>query len=338
MRAALLKEPGRLAIEDVPRPEPEPGEVLLRVRDCGICGSDLHAATHPVTGLPPGTIMGHEFSGEVAALGVGVEGWRVGEPAVSLPYMACGTCASCTADDAMRCVALRGIGLGQLPGAYAEYVRVHPGSLLRIPDGVDFRTAALVEPLAVALHGVRMAPVRARTPCLIVGGGPIGLTTLLWCSALGAVAVVSELAAGRAGLAGRLGAAATVDPRQEHPVERLRALTGRDAEVVFECVGVRGTLGEALGHAAAHGTVVVLGASMDPEEIFPLQALLKEVTVRFALGYTRAEFAETLAALDARRIDPAALITDVVAITELPEAFQALLRPSAQGKVLIEFP
>jgi (R,R)-butanediol dehydrogenase/meso-butanediol dehydrogenase/diacetyl reductase len=338
MRAAVLKEPGRLAVEDVPRPDPEPGEVLLRVRDCGICGSDLHAASHPIAGLPPGTIMGHEFSGEVAALGAGVDGWRVGEPAVSLPYMACGTCTACAAGDPMRCPAFRGIGLGLLPGAYAEYVRVHPGSLLRIPDGVDFRTAALVEPLAVSLHGVRLGDVTAGTPCLVMGAGPIGLTTLAWCRALGAVAVVSEPAEGRAALARRLGAAAAVDPRRESAVERLRQATGRDAEVVLECVGVRGTLAEALGHAAAHGTVVVLGASMDPEEIFPLQALLKELTVRFALAYSRDEFAETLDALRAGRIDVRGLVTDVVGIEAVPGAFEALTRPNAQGKVLIEFP
>ena len=338
MRAALLKERGRLAIDDVPRPEPEAGEVLLRVRDCGICGSDLHAATHPAAGLPPGTIMGHEFAGEVAALGAGVDGWRVGEPAVSLPYMACGACVACRAGDVMQCAAFRGIGLGQLPGAYAEYVRVHPASLLRIPDGVDFRTAALVEPLAVALHGVRLAAVGRGTSCLVMGGGPIGLTTLLWSRALGAVAVVSEPAEGRAALARRLGAAATADPRRESPVDRLRELSGRDAEVVFECVGVRGTLAEAIGHAAAHGTVIVLGASMDVEEIFPLPALLKELTVRFALAYSRDEFAETLDALHAGRIDVTGLVTDVVGITDLPGAFEALTRPNAQGKVLIEFP
>ena len=94
----MLREAGRLAVEEVPRPEPEPGELLLRVRDCGICGSDLHAA-HT---LPPGTVMGHEFAGEVAALGSGVSGWDVGEPVVALPYMACGSCAACVAGDGIR--------------------------------------------------------------------------------------------------------------------------------------------------------------------------------------------------------------------------------------------
>src|SRR5438552_1378144 len=110
--------------------------------------------------------MGHEFAGEVAALGSGVSGWDVGEPVVALPYMACGSCAACVAGDGIRCTTIRSLGLGDLPGAYAEYVRVHPESCLRIPDGIGFRAAALVEPLAVALHGVRMARVAAAAGAL----------------------------------------------------------------------------------------------------------------------------------------------------------------------------
>src|SRR2546426_259604 len=154
MRAAVLKEPGVLRVESVPDPTPAPDEIVLRVRNCGICGSDLHAARYG-TLMPPDAVLGHEFSGEIAALGAAVNGWRIGERVVSLPYMACGACPACARGEGLLCAARRGIGLGELPGAYAEYVRVHPASLLRIPPEVDFRTAALVEPLAVGLRGVR---------------------------------------------------------------------------------------------------------------------------------------------------------------------------------------
>ena len=333
MRAAVLREAGRLVVEEIPRPEPEPGELLVRVRDCGICGSDLHAAAT----LPSGTVMGHEFAGEVAGLGAGVSGWQVGEPVVALPYMACGKCAACLAGDGIRCAAVRSLGLGDLPGAYAEYVRVQPASCLRIPERVGFRAAALVEPLAVALHGVRMAPVGAGTPCLVMGGGPIGLTTLLWCRAAGATVVVSEPAEGRAALARRLGAAATVHPGREHAGSRLQALTGRDPEAVFECVGVRGTLNDALAQAGVRATVVVLGVCFGADEIVPGLAVLKELVVHFALGYAKSEFAAALAALHERRLDVDPLVTDVVGVAEAPRAFEALARPTAQGKVLIEF-
>jgi (R,R)-butanediol dehydrogenase/meso-butanediol dehydrogenase/diacetyl reductase len=333
MLAAVLKEAGRLAVEEVPTPEPEAGELLVRVRDCGICGSDLHAAAM----LPPGTVMGHEFSGEVAALGSGVRDWSVGERVVSLPFMTCGRCASCRAGDGIHCLEIRSIGLGQLPGAYAEYVRVQPANCLRLPDALDFRTGALVEPLAVALRGVRMAPVGSGTACLVLGAGPIGLTTLLWCKSLGATVVVSDPSEGRAALASRLGAAASVRPTHENPVSRVQAVAGREPEVVFECVGVRGTLGEAIGFAALHGTVVVLGVCMGADEIYPGIGVMKELTVRFALGYSQSEFAEALDALRHERLAVAPLVTDVVGIEDAPRAFEALGRPASQGKVLIEF-
>jgi threonine dehydrogenase-like Zn-dependent dehydrogenase len=118
----------------------------------------------------------------------------------------------------------------------------------------------------------------------------------------------------------------------------VQELTGRDVSIVFECIGVRGTLNESFMHAAVRAIIVVLGACMDQDEIFPLQGVLKELTVRFALGYTKAEFAEVLAALASRRIDVGPLITDAVPVEAAPAAFDALLRPNNQGKVLIEFP
>jgi|SRR5581483_4286806 len=331
MRAAVLRD-GGLVVEDVPRPDPAPGELLVRVRDCGICGSDLHAAAS----LPPGIVMGHEFSGEVAGLGGGVTGWREGERVVALPFMSCGGCPACRSGDGIRCAAVRSIGLGDLPGAYAEYVRVQPGQCLRVPDGLDFRTAALTEPLAVALRAVRMAPVRSGTGCVVLGAGPIGLTTLLWCRAAGATVVVSDPSAGRGALAVRLGADAHVEPARESPGARLQAL-GRDADVVFECVGVRGTLNEAMMHAGVRATVVVLGVCFGLDELMPAVGVLKELTVRFALGYSAAEFGEALEALRDDRLAARPLVTDVVGIEDAPRAFAALGKPAAQGKVLIEF-
>jgi len=170
-----------------------------------------------------------------------------------------------------------------------------------------------------------------------MGGGPIGLTTLLWCRAAGATVVVSEPAEGRAALARRLGAAATVQPGREHAGSRVQALTGRDPAVVFECVGVRGTLNDALAQAGVRATVVVLGVCFGADEIVPGLAVLKELVVRFALGYAKSEFAAALAALEERRLDVDPLVTDVVGVEDAPRAFEALTRPTAQGKVLIEF-
>lgn len=337
MRAILLKEPGVLRVESIAPPAPEPGEILLKVRYCGICGSDLHAASHGLQ-MPPDAILGHEFSGEIAALGDGVAGWRVGERVVSLPFMSCGTCPACAQGDAMLCPQLRGIGLGQLPGAYAEYVRVHPASVLRVPPEVDLRTAALVEPLAVGLHGVRHGRLGPDSGCVVMGAGPIGLVILLWAraAAVGTV-VVSERAEGRRALAGRLGARAAVDPAAGDPAAAVRAITGRDPEVIFECVGAQGTLNAAMLLAGVRGRVVVLGVCVEPDEILPLSGVLKELEIKFALGYSKAEFAEALEALRSGRIDVAPLVTDVIGVDLVPDAFAALATPTTQCKVLIEF-
>jgi threonine dehydrogenase-like Zn-dependent dehydrogenase len=338
VRAVLLKEPGYLRVETVPDPEPAADEILLRVRNCGICGSDLHAVKYGMQ-MPADAILGHEFSGEVAALGARVRGWRVGERVVSLPYMSCGTCPACERGDGILCPSLRGIGLGQLPGAFAELVRVHPGSLLRIPPDIDFRTAALVEPLAVGLHGVRHARLAVESGCVILGAGPIGLVTLLWARDAGvASVVVSELTAGRRELAARLGAAEVIDPVTGDPAAAVRARTGREPDAVFECCGVPGALNIAMTLAGIRARVVVLGVCLETDEILPLTGILKELELKFALGYSKAEFADALEALRTRRFDVAPLVTDVVDLDLVPETFAALSAPTTQCKVLIEFP
>jgi (R,R)-butanediol dehydrogenase/meso-butanediol dehydrogenase/diacetyl reductase len=238
----------------------------------------------------------------------------------------------------MHCATIRGLGLGQLPGAYAEYVACGAQSLLALPDSVSSREGALVEPLSVGLHGVNRVEIRSGTGCVVMGAGPIGLATLLWCKSRGAAVVVSELADGRAELAKRFGADAIVNPSRESAGEKVRELTGRPPEVVFECVGVKSTLDGAIHTAGLHGQVVVLGVCMEPDQITPITCIMKELRIDFIVGYTPAEFQETIDALASGRIQAKPMITDVIGVEQVPEMFEALRRPGAHAKVMVEFP
>src|SRR6202165_4157935 len=147
--------------------------------------------------MPPDSVMGHEFCGEIVELGPQVSGHAIGDRVTSLPYIGCNTCEHCAAGHGMHCEDIRGLGLGQLPGAYAEYVLCGAHSLLRLPDNVSSREGAMVEPLSVGLHGVYRSGFKPGVACVVMGAGPIGLSTLLWCKAKGAQAVVvSEIAPG----------------------------------------------------------------------------------------------------------------------------------------------
>ncbi len=334
MKAAVLQGTGQITTEEVDAPELEGNDLLLRVCDCGICGSDLHA----VKSMPPGTIFGHEFSGEVVAVGDGVTGWSPGDRAVSLPFFSCGTCERCRSGDGIFCTQIRGLGLGQLPGAYAELVRVQPGNSLKVPAHVPIREAALVEPLAVGLHGVRRSRLKAGETCVILGAGPIGIATLLWAKDLGAKTVVSDFSPGRRAMAERLGATVTVDPAKDEPGFAAQEVSAGGLSVVFECVGVKGLISNAMMMAPLRTQIVVLGVCMDMDEIFPVTGVVKELAVEFVLGYSAGEFRETLDALATRRIDPTAMVTDVVGVERVGEMFAALATPNTQCKVLIEFP
>ncbi len=340
MRAVVITGVGKLEVQSVDL-KPEPGEVVLRTADCGICGTDLHLLRFPdAFNAGPGTIMGHEFCGEVAEVMSGVDGWKPGDRAVALPTIACGDCEECAAGFDWRCRRGRSIGLTTTgaPGAYAEYVRTSPHTLFRIPDGLSYRHAALTEPLAVGLHSVNRVRLQAGEPCLIMGAGPVGLFTLIWAKLRGAEPiVVSDPSPGRRDQAAALGAHAVVDPNAEDPAVRVRELTkGAWPEVVFDCVGTPPTLQEAMRLTARNGRVGVTGVCLQPYELQPMTAHGKELDVYYVFAYTHAEFEQALDALVRGAVPADALISDVIPLDDVPAMFQTLARPTTQVKVLVE--
>jgi 2-desacetyl-2-hydroxyethyl bacteriochlorophyllide A dehydrogenase len=338
MKAAVFHGLGKgLTIEDRPEPRPGASELVLRVKGCGICGSDLHAADLP-PGLPAGTVMGHEFAGEVVEVGADAAStWKVGDRVCALPAIGCGRCSSCLSGDIVACSQLRGTGLGQIPGAYAEYVLAGANESLRLPAGVSFREGALVEPLAVGLHAVNVARLQPGERVMVIGAGPIGLAVTAWARFFGArCVIVNERAPGRLSLAQKFGATAVADVAKEDPVTVFAREAGGPPDVIFECVGAPGLLQQCIGMTRSRGRVIVVGVCMAPDTIFPVMAVVKEIELRFVVAYRRQDFELAIEMLDRGRIPGREMITDVVGLGAFPSAFEALKKPTTQCKVILE--
>ena len=344
MRAAVFQGVGQpLAVATVPDPEPGPSELILAVRAAGICGSDLHLTeiadrSGGMTPLPRGAILGHEFSGEVVAVGANVAGrFRAGDRVTALPYIGCGSCVACLNGQGHRCPAVVSTGLGTLAGAYAEYVRVGVHETLALPPDLDDRAGAMIEPLAVGLHAVDAARLRPGDAVLVIGAGPIGLAVSLWSRFFGAGhVVVSDLSPTRAERAARMGATAVVDASKEHVVASVKRHAGRRAEVVFDCVGVPGSQQLAMDYAPVNGRVVVAGVCMQPDRILPVKAITKELEVRYVFGYGKRDFAFAIDVLARGRVDAAPMLTDTVGWDAFPAAFEALRTDKSRIKVMLE--
>jgi (R,R)-butanediol dehydrogenase/meso-butanediol dehydrogenase/diacetyl reductase len=327
MRAAVMVG-GEFSFGEVPDPTPGPSDLVLRVAACGICGSDIKTA--PM--VPDGAIMGHEFVGEVVAVGAeAAASWRVGSAAVSMPLAGCGTCPQCVTGDVARCSRVESIGLGARDGGFAEYVRVSARESVTFDGEAPLIDGALVEPLAVGLHAVTRAGLAPGNRVLVLGGGPVGMAIIIWLRRFGVTdIVVSDPAAARREAVLALGATGVIDPEATP--------TGDGFHVVFECVGVPGLIDTALAAVASRGRIVVAGVCMTPDPFMPLVGVVKDVDMSFVSYYTRQEFGLVAELLRAGNIDLSAFLTGTTGLNTIQQAVTSLRVPSAQAKILVRPP
>lgn len=332
MRAAVMQglhQP--LAVETVSDPTPGEGDVIVKVGRCGICGSDLHMTEDPAYGKEAGSILGHEFAGEVVALGRGVEGLATGDLVSVIPLQSCGHCHACRTGAVQWCESF-----GLQGGGYAEYALTRPNQCVRLPKSASLEDGAIVEPLAVALHGVVLSGMRIGDKVLVLGGGPIGLAVAFWARRYGAGrVVVQDLAEWQRDRALAMGAHDFVVDAADPIGSAERALGGK-ADVVFECVGVPGLIAQAVEQVRADGTITLLGLCTRPDTMNTFAMLSKQVRLVTSAFFTRQEYEAALDALDRGAVEPRMLVTDTISLDSTPDVFETLRKRTHQCKVLIE--
>ena len=332
MRAATLSD-GRFSVETVPDPKPAPGGVVVKVAACGICGTD-HGIWRDRL-LPDGTILGHEFAGTVVEVGPGVSDWQEGDRAAVLPIPYCGACELCLGDKRSLCrLGLQlMVGCGGDPGGLAEYAAVPAASLRRLPAAMDTELAALVEPLAVALHAVRLGEVKPGTRVGIIGLGPLGLFSGLVARQYGGLSFGLDHRPSRVSFAHSFGLGAFA--ADDLADERIRDLTSGGPDVVIEASGRPESIERAATLARVGGRVILVSSYHAPAEIKPGRWLTRGISLQPSIAYGPEDFETALELLATRRIDGRRLVTDVSGLADTQAVFDRFETQSDAIKVLI---
>lgn len=335
MRAAVYRKGRGLVIEDLPIPPIEPDQVLVKVSHTGFCGSD-HSMIES-GGLPDGIILGHETSGTVVACGSQVENIPKGLAVIVRPT-SCGTCPDCHSGRPYFCQQnRRTIGIGDLPGAFAEYFVAYVDMLIPIPEGVDFQNAALAEAFAASLHAVTCIN-RESGSALVVGGGPIGLALVKLLKIIGfGPVLLSEPVAAKRKLGLNFGADHVVDPLSEDLNQKVFMTTaGNGYDVVFECSGVPDQVQVCMDAAARGGIVCVVSVMYADAQITPMTLNFKEVLLTGSYSNTHAENQQCLAWMAQGQLDGRPLISDLISLDQLPQVYESRVHPGNATKVMVD--
>jgi len=333
MKAVRLEATGQLLLSEVEKPVPGPGDLLVRIEACGICGTDRHLFHGEFPSKPPVT-LGHEFAGIVEAVGAGVTDFRPGMRVTGDPNIACGRCEECRRGRVNLCRNLRAIGIHR-DGGFADYVCMPQSQAFALPVDLDPLHGAFCEPLACCIHGVDLGGIKTGASVIVLGGGLIGLLTVQLARLAGAARIVLVTRSReKRRLAEDLGATATADPGDGDIIARIVSEDGLlpgGADVVFECAGVIETMQQAPRLARCGGTAVILGVMPQGKtiEIEPFDLLFREVALvsSFINPFTHGRAADLIAS-GKIKVEP--LISRRIG---LDEAADAIANPARGGEI-----
>lgn len=339
MKALVINQPKEMQLCDAPKPEIKDGEALIKVKYIGICGTDVHVFNghHPTAVFP--LIPGHEFVGELAEIkGEGAESFEIGDMVVAQELLTCGRCDACAKGEDNVCEQLKIIGV-HADGGFAEYVRVKTKKMYRIPKTIDLQRAALIEPLAVAVHDVRMSDLKVSETVLIIGGGPIGL--LIGCVAQAAGAskiVVSEVVESRRKLAEQFGFV-TVNPLDEDfDAKLLAANGGKRFDVSYEAAGVPSAITTCVNYTKNTGTIVQIAMTKGPYPVNTGDIFAKELRIQGVRIHNQYAFECAVNMVASGMLDDKldALISKVFPFDEVADAFSYAETCKDAFKVLVK--
>lgn len=334
-RAAVYKRRGRVEVEERPVPDPGAGELVVEVDYCGVCGSDLHLIAEGWG--TPDDVMGHEWTGVVVATGPGVDDLAPGDRVMGAPSPRCGACPACRAGRPAQCEDQEKM-TGEFDGAFATHVLRDRATVMAVPDALDQRTAALVEPLAVALHAITRSGVEAGHDVMVFGAGPIGALVAAVLVVRGHRVVVVEPGAARQDLARRLGVGEVRHPDdlRTFSMAEVDSLVDDPVHVVFDTSGKRPAMEAGLHQLRRGGRLVLVGTGMEPPSFDPNRMIVMELTVTGAFVYDEGGFDRAAELLASGELPVDVLIDDVeFGLDGVAEATDRLFRGELAGKVMI---
>jgi (R,R)-butanediol dehydrogenase/meso-butanediol dehydrogenase/diacetyl reductase len=351
MRAARFHARRDIRIDQVEPPtatDLASHEVLVRIRECGICGTDLHEYTdgpmytptspHPTTGVSVPVILGHEFSGEVLAIGSAVTSVEVGDRIAAMPQIFCGACSQCMAGRQQTCQNLAAVGYSGPWGGLAEYGAFREDQIFPLSEHMTFTQGALVEPTAVAVHSVSSAPLRPGDTVLVTGGGPIGQLAALAAVAFGAGSVVlSEPNPGRRARAEQLGLTRVVDPRAYDMSLLVAEITGgRGFDVCIEASGSQPALDACFDAVTLGGVIVQTALGTRPVQIDASNKLtFRDVTYKGVYCYPVTSWPRVIGLIGSGALPADKIVTETISLEQLTDGFEALLDPAGDSLKII---